>query len=58
MTGDNGQSGSGLPLAGLLRERQALVKSIRHGESLLLLGPGGLAIRRTVSSNDSTWRRE
>ena len=41
MSGHNGQLGSALPLVGLLRERQALVDSIRHGESLLLLGPGG-----------------
>lgn len=33
--------GSGLPVVGLLRERQALLNAIQHRESLLLLGPGG-----------------
>jgi hypothetical protein len=41
LSGHNGHSRSALPLIGLVRERQALVNSIRHGESLLLLGPGG-----------------
>jgi hypothetical protein len=33
--------GSGLPVVGLLRERQALLNAIRRRESLLLLGPCG-----------------
>ena len=41
MSGHNGHLGSALPVIGLLRERQALVSSVRHRESLLLLGPGG-----------------
>jgi NB-ARC domain len=41
LSGDNGHLDSALPVVGLLEERQALVNSIRHNESLLLLGPGG-----------------
>lgn len=41
LSGHNGQLDSALPLVGLLRERRALVNSVRESESLLLLGPGG-----------------
>ena len=39
--GQDGRAGSTLPLVGLLREREALVGSIRRRESLLILGPAG-----------------
>jgi hypothetical protein len=41
LLGRDGRAGSTLPVVGLLRERQALADSIRRGESLLILGPGG-----------------
>jgi NB-ARC domain len=41
VAGDDDRMGSGLPVVGLLRERQALLNAIRRRESLLLLGPCG-----------------
>jgi len=55
LLGRNGGAGSTLPVVGLLRERQALVHSIRKRESLLILGPGGsgkTAIVRSVLESE------
>jgi alpha-D-ribose 1-methylphosphonate 5-triphosphate synthase subunit PhnL len=42
--------GMGLPLIGLVRERQALANAVTRRESLLLLGPGGSGKTTLVQS--------
>jgi GTPase SAR1 family protein len=44
------QMGAGLPLIGMVRERQALVNAVKRRESSLLLGPGGSGKTTLVQS--------